>query len=585
VFAPRFLLVLALALLALPAVAEDLTVGWIGREPAIPYVWGSTNPAVEGWPAAGSTVTWRAHVRGWVSAPRTVGYRWTVDGVPVASGTVTVADGTTTVDLPRPWSFARHRIEFEIDTANTFAEESEQNNGLEVFSDGLAVGFWVEQSFYDFFRANQAKLGVGSTSFEDWAQRTVAFFNDMSALAVYPETPDGVLDRWRLQKIVVVPDGALPLNGLPDDASPGATGATHPDKDDQTVDLQWGYRTATLNTYRNTRDVTPLNNFYVGYASLHELGHARYLVDIYAWNVRQQSPHFVIDIQENGVPIAGTYVPTGLAHRTAEQGFMQEHYTYIDRYSAIALNFLAGRRAVMGNYNEPRNFGSFLNDLPAQNRLTIRDQDGTPIPDADVRIYFSVANGESWYATHYDNIPDLTLHTDAAGQVLVGRSPFATNGKVVHAYGMTNGVAIVRVATASKVAYGFLESRLFNLAYWRGQTDFADHELVVGRECSSDGPSLSGPAWDAVTGSTATLTWNALGGAGLYRVYASSNLGKPQLLAATTGTQVTVPVSGRLYWWVEAEVGVCGQRRSQVGRLNAPAAEPPLPSRRRAARH
>lgn len=564
--------VLVLFLLPLPAAADDLTVAWISRQPEIEYVWGSVNPAVEGWPAAGSTVTWRAHVRSWSDAPRVVSYQWTVDGIPTSRGSVSIApDAITTLDLPWTWTFARHRIGFAIDTTNAMAEESEVNNALTVFSDALSVGFWVEQSFYDYFRANQHRLGIGSTSFEDWAQRTMSYFNDMAALAVYPETPNGVLDRIRLQKIVVVPDGALPLNGLPDDASPGATGGTHPDKDDRTVDLMWGFRTTTLTRYDNKFEPVPSNDFYVGYAALHEMGHARYLVDIYAWNVmHRRSSEFQIEIREHGQSIVGTYIPES-GFRTPEQGLMNEHYTFIDRYSAITLNQIAGRRAVMGNYNEPRNFASFLNDLPAQNRLTILDENGQLMPNADVWFYYSVANGAAWYSTHYNNEPDLKLRTDAFGQLLVGRSPFAADGQVVHTFGMTNGVAIVRVATAEKVRYGFLESRLFNLAYWRGFTDFADHDLIVGRECGNQGPKLTAPTWDARQNSAAvTLQWAPLEGATRYRVYASANLAKPVLIATTTATELPTHLAGRVHWWVEADLGLCGARRSDTGLFVTP---------------
>jgi hypothetical protein len=268
----------------------------------------------------------------------------------------------------------------------------------------------------------------------------------------------------------------------------------------------------------------------------------------------------------------GTYLPNGIVHRTPEHGVMNAQYTFIDRYSAIAMNFIAGHRATQGNYNEPRNFGSFLNDLPAENRLTIRDADGNLLRNADVWIYTSVANAPVWYATNYDDIPDLKLRTDSNGQVLVGRSPFAADGQVMHTFGMNNGTVIVRVATEDNVAYGFLESRLFNLAYWRGQTDFADHELIVGQRCEPRGPELTAPAWDAALSTHATLRWQPVPGATRYRVYASSNLAAPRLVAMTTATEATPQLHGRTYWWVEADLGSCGSRRSSMHRFNAAAA-------------
>lgn len=538
----RLLLLLALAF---PLFGSDLTVGWISRTPELDYVWASANPQSDGWPLAGTTVTWRAHIRSWRSEPVTLPYTWRIDGSEAARGTIIVAPNTVTVvELPWLWSFDRHRIAFTLDGSNE----------LEVFSDALSAGFWVEQSFYDYFHANQSALGIGSTGFEDWAQRTIALFNDMAALAIYPETPTGVIDRWRLQKIVVVPDGALPLSGLPADASLGANGATHPDQNDRTVDLMWGFRKAHLSRYTRGAKLDPLNTFYTGVDVLHELGHARYLADVYAWDTRHAPPAFVIDVP--GV------VPTeaaGLVHRTPEQGLMNKHYSYIDRYSAIAMNRIAGRRAVLGNYNEPRNFAEFLNDLPAENRVTIRDENGVAIPNAEVLVYQAARSQPTplWYGAHFDATPDLTLRTDERGRVLMGRSPFGT---VVHAPDLNTGVAIVRVG--SRV--GYLESRLFNLAYWRGETELADHELIVGRECGSEGPRLAGPEWDTTMSGPVTLSWDAMIDATGYRVYANG-----RRIASTTATSVDVRLDGRVYWWVEADLGVCGTRRSYPSRFHA----------------
>ena len=549
--------VLLLLLLAFPAAASDFTIAWISRAPEIDYVWGSANPSADGWPLAGTSVTWRAQVRNFSLAPATVPYVWRIDGAEVARGSVTLTpDAITTVELPWLWTFNRHRIAFELDGTKQ----------LEVFSDALSLGLWVEQSFYDYFRENQPNLGIGSTGFEDWAQRTVGLFNDMAALAVYPETPQGVLDRMRVQKIVIVPDGALPLSGLPADASLGANGATHPDQHDRTVDLMWGFRKATLGSYARGLKLDPLNWFYTGVGALHELGHARYLVDVYAWDAIHKPPYFVIDVPGVTPGDAGA-----LVHRTPEQGFMNKHYSYIDRYSAVAMNLIAGRRAVSGNYNEPRNFAAFLNDFPAQNRITIRDESGVAIADADVFIYQAAPTMPTpdWYGAHFDATPDLTLRTDARGQVLVGRSPFAADGKVVHAADFNNGVAIIRVVKNGISRAGFLESRLFNLAWWRGQTAFADHELITGRECGSEGPRLNGPGWDAQTAGPVTLAWEPMVEATRFRVYASSNLAPPRLIANTTTPSVDVRMNGSVYWWVEADLGVCGTRRSYPSRFLA----------------
>ncbi len=581
---PRILVSLVLLLVANVAAAGDITVGWISRLPEIDYVRNSSNPRVEGWPAAGDVVTWRANVRNFGTPHDDVAYRWTIDGRTVGTGNVSLAgDSITTADLPWTWTFERHRIGFIIDDTKAVPEESETNNSLEVFSDAIAAGFWVEQSLYDYFRSNQARLGIGSTCWDNWAQRHADYFNDMAALAVYPETPGGVLDRWRIQKIVVVPDGALPLapiEGVKNDSGE-SNGASHPNIADRSVDLMWGFRKVTLSTYANTTSADMSNPFYLAPVLIHELGHARYLTDLYGWNVRNQPPGYRIDITENGASILGTYVPgTWYVFYTPEQGLMSEQFTFIDHYSAINLNQVAGMRARQGNYNDPDDVGSFLNDLPAENRLTIRDPFGNLIAGANIRIYQSIGDAKAWYATHYDDVPDLERSTDANGQVLIGRCPFSKDGTIINYFGGSNTVAIVRAQKDGQVLYGFLESRLFNLAHWRGETAFADHDLVVGAGilCSNRGPVLRAPAWDARTGSNVTLEWDAIPNAKSYEVWVSSDLGAPHVIATTRSTSVDVHLNGRIYWWVEARGDSCMPRRSDPSRLNAPTAA----SRRRA---
>ena len=181
----RSLVPLVLLLAATAALADDLTVTHISRLPELDYVWGSASPTRDGWPAPGQEIVWRANVKNFSASALTSGYRWTLDGVTVARGTQTFApDATTPVDLPSTWSFERHRLAFDVDAVP--GEESASNNRLEVFTDALSVGLWVEQPLYDYFRAHQRDLGIGSTCWENWAQRLVGFYNDMAAMAVYP---------------------------------------------------------------------------------------------------------------------------------------------------------------------------------------------------------------------------------------------------------------------------------------------------------------------------------------------------------------------------------------------------------------
>lgn len=579
---PRLLLLVVLVLLpALAATAGDLTVGWIQRLPVIDYVWDSASPDREGWPVDGEIVTWRAEVRNWLDEPATIRFTWRLDGEVVVEGDLNLEAGAHAfVDHQMPWSFERRRLSISIDTTNAVDEESEVNNTLEIFTDAITIAFYVEQRAYDFFRETQHKLGIGSTSFENWAQRHVDMYNESAALAAaYPETPDGVLDRFRLDRIHVVPDGALPLVPLPNEGEMGGepNQSTHPNTDDRSVDMLWGLPSSVADVVDDSEPPHPHHRAYVSAVVLHELGHARYLPDVYGWDVWASGPG-AVDIQEppsGGVRVAGSaYMPTipgssGRVFLTPEAGLMSDESSYFDRYSAILLNRISGHRATRGNYNEPENINEYLHDLPAENTLVLRDAAGNILSNATVQIFQAAGERNFWYWKRYDSTPDVTLTSNAEGEVEVGRNPFASDGNIVHTWRRSNIVAIVRVKPQGRDAlYGFLESRIFNLAYWRGDVEHARHEIVVGpRPCGRPEPELLSPSYLGRTDPRFTLEWSAVPGATGYEVWVSEDLAKPRVVAETAETSLSHAGQGTIYWWVVARFDGCPSTRSITGKF------------------
>ncbi|MDZ7262949.1 MAG: T9SS type A sorting domain-containing protein [candidate division KSB1 bacterium] len=458
---------------------DDLTIGWIARLPRLDYVWASPNPKVDGWPQVGQSVTWQAVVKNWTALDLdSVKYLWFWDCKRVDSGFVAIpASDTASISFVRQWSFDRHELTLTIDPDNRVAEEEERNNQLSIFTDAISVGFYVEQSLYDYFHQYQKRLNVHANCWEDWAQRHVRRWNQMFAAAIYPDTPQGVLDRIRIDQITVVPDGALPLAG-------GDYPTNFPNLRDRTVDLQWGFPASLLNGdgYKNHTSAVDNNPFYFEGSLLHELGHARYLIDLYGFNVHDNGRGNTVAIKENGRLIVGTpYMPlTGDAvHYTPIKGLMNGEYTFVDAYSAAALNLIAGHRATQGNYNSPGNIGIFMNDLPQQNMLIIKDDAGHLLDYADVKIYQATGQAGQWYGKYFDDTADLSLSADENGEVLIGRCPFDTDGTIEHDYGKSNAVIILRVAHNSRVGYAFLESTQFNMEYWRGHSTLGKYEIKV----------------------------------------------------------------------------------------------------------
>jgi hypothetical protein len=529
------------------ATTNDLTVAYIQRLPVMNWVQGSTSPTTDGWPTAGQNVTWRGFVKNFSSSARSnVQYKWFSDGVQVASGTFNVAaNGTATIDLVRAWDFNRHSLKLSIDTSNAVAEDEEQNNDLTVYTNAISLGLWVEQTVYDYFLAHQRELsGTHSTSWENWAQRQVTRWNDvLFAGAIYPDTPNGVLDRIRLDKITVVPDGALPLNGgLP---------TNDPDLNDHTVDLEWGFPATLItqasgNFYANTTSATLDNPFYYERSLIHELGHARYLIDNYGFNVHQTpdgTGRDGVPLTENGANIVGTpflpMVSSDAVYYTHQTGLMNGDYDFVDAYSTRALNLIAGWRATQGNVNAPGNIGVFLNDLPAQNRVTLLDSsNGAPLAGASVRIYQSTGIPGAFYAKNFNSTPTQTLTADGSGQILVGRNPFSsTNLTWLH----ESTDILLRIEHQNRVRYQFMEASDFNLEYWRGHTSLGTYTLNVGflpGGVVSSNPILgfeNAGSWSTTTGALSTVSSPITEGSAALQI---TGIGYAALSSAALSSQV-----------------------------------------------
>ncbi len=462
--------------------ANDLSICWIARLPRINYVWGSSNPKVEGWPGNGQKITWHGVIKYWGNTnPIPFNYKWFLDGVEIDRGAASIApDDTAGINLEWNWTFERHILRLVIDPENIIEESEENNNELSVYTDAISVGFHIEQSLYTYFYENQPKLNVHSTCFENWAQRQIQWWNKLFSNAIYPETPEGVYDRVRLDWIRIVPDGSYPIvYGSPEFIF---------DRADRSVDLQWGF--PAINTYfslfRNHTDSFSVSNiynpFYLSTLILHEVMHARYLIDVGGFNVNDFGDGATVGIKLNNKLIVGTYLMPYINERkvfVTMPGIMGSQGNFIDRYSAAALNLIAGHRAILNNYNPPNNLGVFLNDLPSQNRILFKDQQGKILANAQVYLYRSSGNSKEWYGKYYSDPPSLSFTSDADGFIDAGRCPFDADGVVDHDFGLSNAVLLFRVETNGSIGFAFLDITGFNLAYWRGEKEYASHELCV----------------------------------------------------------------------------------------------------------
>ena len=461
----------------------DLTICYIKRLPEIDYVTNSTRPQIDGWPAVNQDILWRAYVKNWSGDTlKNVSFEWKLNDVIVKSGTIAKIPPYSLAisNLDYKWNFDRKELKFNIDSKKEIIEVNETNNELLIYTDAISLNLYVEKPVYDYFRKFQYKLNAGTNCWEDWAQiLLLKRWNKMFAEAIHPDSPNGVIDRIRIDSIVVVPENALPLNG--------GLASNNPNKYDKTVDLQWGFPTSlivgTNNFYSKTTKKEDNNPFFFEGSLLHELGHARYLIDSYGFNVHAGAGGINIGITENGTPIVGTkYLPYAawdcVHYNDYDDGLMSGGYTKVDAFVAFCLNRIAKNRALCGNMNAPCNVGAFINDLPTENKIIIKDDKGNVLKNASVKIY-QATGVNSWYGKTYDNIPDLQLYTDNSGSVLVGRCPFSKDGIIKHTYGLANSVIIIRIESGENVEYTFLESNAFNMEYWRGNTALGTYSLNV----------------------------------------------------------------------------------------------------------
>lgn len=448
----------------------DLDAMYIERLPRINY---DDNKSTGGWPKPGQRVQWVAHLHNWGARDiNSVAYAWVLDGKKVAEGKIRdwKAEADTTVSYPWKWEQSRHTLAFILDSDSRYLEEASRgNNQVTIDTDALAVGYWVEDGLSRYMHEHQRELGDGANSFEDWGQRQMTIWNQMFANAKFGTSPAGIVDRVRLDKVVHVPTGALPLNGgLP---------TNNPDVTDKTVDMMWGMVTKNLGP-GDFWEVKHGGPFDSEYGLIHELNHARYLVDSYGFDVHKPALDGVK--LADGTPIAGSAAMpvTGTVVRYDKYRGMMGGPHHFSEYEAYAWNRIAGQRARKGNQNGPDDIGAYLNeDLPATNVVRFVDKAGKPITGANVEVHQARGAKTQWYGKTYIQQPDMTFTTDKNGEVTLPRCPFGD--KIIHTYGLANSVLLYVVNSKGTVRTAFHEVSDFNLEYWRGHKDKGEYEITL----------------------------------------------------------------------------------------------------------
>lgn len=487
---------------------EDVDVWFIERLPRINF-----DGPNDGLPVPGSQVTWRAHVFNWGKSPAPVRYTWRLNGEVVAQGERTVPVGPpgvepTHFDLPWTWTPERHNLSFHVEVLDGRPQLVSGNKEIEIQTNAITLGLWVERSIWDFMHEHQHRLPSNdANSFAGWGQRMVRFWNQMFKDAVWEHFPDGITERVRLDRVIVVPDFALPLaGGLP---------SNHPDRRDKTVDMMWGVESedivpgkqvplshwwspeAAIQDYNNgvfqrrERD----RPFWIGLGYIHELAHARYLIDAYGFNVHSgvgndlNNRHILVT-DEHG-PILGRYMP--IEHDIQQwqrySGQMGGNYWIWSAYEAMCWNRVAGKRARGGNYNAPNTIGEFLQEIPTELVYRFVDTDGNPLSNAMLRVYRAEGLPGSWYGKRFPDIVGIETQLDSQGRVSLDRKLWAADGVIRHSFGIANGVALFRVTYQGRHYFKFEEVTDANIAYNLGHRDRFELTRVIQLRTGDPDPS------------------------------------------------------------------------------------------------
>ncbi|MBC7187027.1 MAG: hypothetical protein H5U38_08340 [Calditrichaeota bacterium] len=392
------------------------------------------------WPAPGDTVTFAAHVRNHGDSP-VPGFAclWAIDGQVVAAsqGGLLLPEQEAVFKLVWRWQDGPHTVSFQVDPQDVIPEISQRNNQLTDRTDALTFHFHVERSLYEYFRS--VKNSWGTYSWEDWAQSQVALMNDLFRAAVYPTTPQGVVERVRLDMITIHPDGELDPEG------------THAPEDLE-WDGRWGFKATYLTDQFYEKNPWAIAH---EWSLIHELGHQLGRIDLYCLDVTAAQNLVNREAYRSKYRLClmhtGIYLPQDEVH------FFCEH-------TAASLNRDKGVRR--------GHFGEYLLDLPADNELLVLDADYRPLPNALVSVFRAEPLG--YTEKRIGPKPALAGRTDRLGIFPLGANPFGE----INNWG-TNGVLLVKVEKGKQACYRWLEICDFNLEYWRGNHEKATYAIFT----------------------------------------------------------------------------------------------------------
>jgi len=402
----------------------------------------------------GEQVTFVVHVfnAGAVPAGR-FGYRISIDEKEASSGRI---DGLRPgkeklVKVAWRWKTGQHHIKVELDPEQKLKEITRLNNVFVDPTRALTYFFAVHKTTYENF--SKVLNVVDSFCFEDWAQYHVHMMNYLFAQSKWPSAPDGIHERVRVDKIVVVPDAD------PKHQEPHRRRNADPK---EIVEYNGNWFFGKSDPIERTRRWA----LSVDWGLPHELAHQLGLVDIYQLNV---DPWQVLVRRADG-----SYA--NVKHFYPQPQTMM-HWHGPHTFSEHCANYLNQTRGRPRGY-----FGDYYYDVPEQCYLKVLSISGKPAAGAKIALYQRAFFKQPRHFVRGEPIASGT--TDDDGLFLMPNRPAPGHKTLsgptfrgyelkpnpwghIHVVGF-NAMLLARVEATGREEFYYLRLLDFNVAKWRG---------------------------------------------------------------------------------------------------------------------
>jgi hypothetical protein len=446
----------------------DLTVAYIERLPRDPGWHGQVRYDLEGkqdlpvlvadpdkyplHPTPGQDVKFVIHVLNAGSVPtgRPFGYRVLMDDREISKGTVEASlapRAEELVEVSWRWEDGQHYIKVLLDTGGAINEIAEWNNTFVDPVRALTFFFAVSRNVVEGF--DQSPNCLDTFCFEDWAQYHVHMMNWLFQNSIYPSAPDGILERVRVDKIIVVEDSR-------DDAERQKWDPIRHRNGDVNDIIEYNGNWE----FGKVEDLAHAASWaqQVDWGLPHELGHQLGLIDIYQFNT---SINDCLVRNQDGV-YANVHhffpAPATMMHWHGPHLWSEQCAGYLN-----------------GTLGRPRGyFGDYLYAVPEKNYLRVLSDTGEPL--AGVQVDLFQRNAWDPYAHRVGPDPIASGETDSDGLYFMPNRP-APHNTTWHGYELRdNPWGHIHVVGAN----GMILARLRYAGYEEFHWPFARHRRIPG---------------------------------------------------------------------------------------------------------